>query len=128
MSTNYLVENNVLMPTSANVVATGADSYESLFGISINGNNGLYLQFWVHKNGQIMSSDLGTCEYQIYDADNNALAAYTESGLTANAFGVFRATPIVADELIDLTHFLIKVSIYADGNLCESIWPFSLGE
>jgi len=128
MATNYLVENNVIMSTATPAPVAGVDSYEALFGISINGNNGLYLQFWAHKNGQLVINDLGTAEYQIYDADNNALVPFTEDGLTATAFGVFRATPINAIDLIDLTHYLIRVSIYVDGELIESIWPFNLGE
>lgn len=128
MATNYLVENNVIMSTSEPTQVVAANNYSCKYSISINANNAFYGTFWVEKNGQKMTQDLGTASYQVYDADRNALVVLTESGLTADLNGVFRLTPKSAAELIDLTHFDIEVSIYADSELRVSRWGFNLGE
>jgi hypothetical protein len=128
MSTNYLVENNVLIPTSTSPVSTVADVYQSKCSIAINANNAFYGTFWLEQNGQLQINNLGAASYVVYDADRNDIPLLQETALTANADGFFRLTPQSAADLIDLTHFFIKVSIYFDGSLRESVWGFNLGE
>lgn len=128
MSTNYLVENNFLIPTSSPVVSTVADVYQAKCSIAINANNAFYGTFWIEKNGQLQWNNLGACSYAVYDADRNNVLVLQETGMTANIDGIFRLAPVSAADLIDLTHFYIKVGIYFEGSLRESVWGFNLGE
>ncbi len=128
MATNFLIDNNALVGTTSATTSTVADIYQSKCSIAINANNAFYGTFWIEKNGQLQLNNLGTCEYIVYDADRNDIVLLQETGLTANADGIFRLTPVSAEDLIDLTHFYIRVSINFDGDLRESVWGFNLGE
>lgn len=128
MTTNFLVENNILVPTTTATTSTVADVYQCKCSIAINANNAFYGTFWIEKNGEVQVNNLGTCEYIVYDADRNDLPLLQETGLTANADGIFRLTPVSAEDLIDLTHFMIRVFINFDGSQRKSQWGFNLGE
>lgn len=129
MSTNYLVENNVIMglagpdaPTVSNPVI------EALCGFHIDASNQFQGTLWAHKNGQIVDSGLGTASYEVRDKDRNLVAGLSESGLTADLNGIYRTTAVSASGILDLTHYTVKVSISVDGELIESRWPFTVGE
>lgn len=64
--------------------------------------------FWVEEESGIHISDLsrlGVGSYDILDADGNIIAGFNETGLTANAQGVYTITPVsgIATEDLDLT-------------------------
>lgn len=128
MSTNFLVENNILVPTTTATTSTVADVYSAEGGFHVSPSNGFYATMWVKKNGQLMVNNLGTCDFDVLDADRTLVPGLSATGLTANADGIFRLTPVPATGLIDLTHFHARISIYADGDDRVNIIPFTLGE
>lgn len=70
--------------------------------------------FWMAKNGVVMTSSLGTASYQIYDKTGAVVANMSESGITADANGQFKITPVASTLGDSLEHYIIEVTIDAD--------------
>lgn len=128
MATNYLIENNVLVPTATAQAVVGGDKYEIKCGLHISANDAFYGTFWVEGNNGVIDTGLSTASYVVYDADRNESLVLTQSGLTPDVNGLYRITPVTASELIDLSHFVIEFSLSVDGTDIITRWPFNLGE
>lgn len=89
-------------------------NYDVKAVFSINALNQLQASFWVASNSIVKTSNLGTASYQIYDASGSAVAGLTQSGITADANGLFNINPISAVLLTDLTHYTARITIQAD--------------
>lgn len=112
---------------SSNMIQDGADAlgavtniYESWSVFSLNSSGQLQGTLWLEKNGQRVVSGLGQASYQFYDKDGAAVAGLSETGLTPDGNGQYLATPITNPSVYSLTHYVIKISIFYDGQLRES--------
>ena len=91
-------------------------SYEVKSVFSINALNQLQATMWVSRDdGLVQLTNLGTANYTVYDKDGIAVVGLTESGLTADASGRYKITPVSATLLTDLTHYTVKVEIIVLG-------------
>ena len=95
-------------------IAGEAPVYEVRGGFSINASNQIQASFWVVKNGEQLFSNLGTLAYTIYDKDS-VTTGITQSGISADGQGIFKSTPVSAVSLIDLTHYVAKIQVTANG-------------
>jgi hypothetical protein len=87
--------------------------YEPRAVFSINAANQLQATMWVTKNGEQLSSSLGTASFSIYDKDGNPVGI-SQTGLTADVNGLYKSTPVSAASLTDLTHYTALFSVTAD--------------
>ena len=72
--------------------------------------------FWVTEDEKIVTTNLGTASYQAYSVDGVAISGLSETGLTANANGVFIITPAVIPSYIDTSSaYNIKVTLTVNG-------------
>lgn len=85
--------------------------YEPHAVFSISADNKLQATMWLSLNNQILTAGLGVSSYQVYDASGAAVSGATVSGITADGNGMFICTPISAVNIIDLTHYTIKLTI-----------------
>jgi hypothetical protein len=128
MGTNYLIDNNVLIPTATAQTVVVGDKYEIKCGLHVSANNAFYGTFWLEGNQGVIDTGLSTGSYTVYDADRNASATLTQTGITPDVNGIYRLTPVSAAELIDLTHFDIEFEASVDGTDIKTRWSFNLGE
>jgi hypothetical protein len=98
------------------VIGNEPEVFDNKAVFSINASNQLRATFWATKNNQLLSgSILGTASYQVYDASGNPVAGLTQSGITADSNGFFHTTPVLANQITDLTHYVIKITISVAG-------------
>lgn len=71
--------------------------------------------FWVTANEQIRTSGISTASYQIYDAAGNAVVGMSESGLSADANGIIKITPVTSALNQELSLYSVKVTVNIDG-------------
>lgn len=71
--------------------------------------------FWVSSDEGLKTSNLGTGSYQVYDHDGNAIVGMSQSGITANADGIFAITGIASLLTEDYPGYSIKVTLSVDG-------------
>jgi len=82
---------------------------------SINALNQFQATFWVsNDDAHILTTNLGTANYAVYDASGNAVAGLTQSGISADVNGRFQITPTSATLLTDLTHYNVKIGIIVE--------------
>jgi hypothetical protein len=94
---------------------------------SINATNQLRASFWAESSeGKVATTGLGTASYTVYDADGNAVVGLTQTGIAADANGIFAITPVSAILLTDLTHYTVKVTIVVNGQQRVAYKGFSL--
>lgn len=94
---------------------------------SINALNQFQGSLWGTKSGiAVPQSELGTASYIVYDKDGTAVPGLTETGLTADANGLFKLTPVSAALLTDLTHYTVKVTMDISGINRVAFKGFSL--
>jgi hypothetical protein len=99
--------NGVLIP-----VEEGGPIYEPRAVFSINASNQLQGTLWCAKDGQLVTSNLGTASFTIYDKDGVSIGI-SQSGLTADINGYFETTLVSAAPILDLTHYTVKIVIDA---------------
>jgi hypothetical protein len=98
----------------SDVVGEAAELYEPRAGMSIE-NDQLYMNFWLTKNGTVISSGLGDAEYRVFDRDAALVAGLSETGLAADVEGFYTSTPVASTNLEDLNHYIVEVTISYDG-------------
>jgi hypothetical protein len=94
--------------------AEAGPQYEPRAVFSIDAANQLQATIWITKNGEQISTNLGTASYAVYNKDGAALGI-SQSGIVADVNGLFKTTPVLAVALTDLTHYTVIFSITADG-------------
>jgi len=110
------------------VHAAVGHQYEPRAVFSINASNQLQATIWCTKDGELMSDGtLGTASYTIYDKDSNSIGI-TESGITADLNGYFEISPVSAAAILDLTHYVVKITIMAAGENRVGTVGITLGE
>lgn len=108
------------------VISTGvfvsADVYDSEGAFAINSSNQLQGTLWCLKNSILATSGnavMGTASYQVYDKAGSPVVGMTESGITADANGQYKITPVASTLNYTLDHYMVKVSITVDGAVRE---------
>lgn len=109
--------------------ATGqtAEIYEPRCGASIDGNM-LYLNFFLHVNGQQVKTNLGDAEYRVFNRSGSLVAGLSQVGMTANAEGIYTATAVSAASMLDLNHYLVEVTIGYSGTDRVAMVPVGVVE
>lgn len=128
MALNFLVNNNFLFnPVGPNIPIVANPNYEPRGVFSINASNQLRGTFWIVKDGQQMTSNLGTMSFVIRDQDG-VTVGITESGLVADVNGFFYMSAVLADAIQDLTHYTIEITVTADSQVRKGVIALTLGE
>lgn len=94
----------------------------------INASNQLEISFWIKENGLLVDSNLGTASYLIRDKNGVAVSGLIESGLVADVNGYYHSTPVSADPIYDLTHFIIEITISVNNVSRKSALGMGIGE
>lgn len=116
--------------TSLSATSSGVSSGEQYLAhgaFSINSSNNLQGTFWASVNGNRTLTGLGDAEYEIFDA-TGASTGITESGISADANGLYIITPTSAATLLDLTHYIVKITIDVDSEDRAVYKVITLGE
>ena len=92
-----------------------APEYEIDGVVSLNSSNQLEATFWAAANEVIKTTSLGTASYVIYDKTGALVSGMSQSGISADANGLFKITPVASTLSEDLTHYMMKVTITVDG-------------
>lgn len=92
-----------------------ADEYVSHGVFSINASNQFRGTLWISKNGSVLNSGLSPADYAVYDADGNAVSGMSQSNISPDVNGFYEITPVSAASLVDLTHYVVKITINYDG-------------
>lgn len=106
-------QNNAYFNAADSVGAT-AEIYEARAGVSIE-NNLFYANFFLVKNGAVVKAGLGDAEYRMFDRDRVLVSGLSQAGLSADAEGLYKITPVAATNLDDLNHYILEVTISFDG-------------
>lgn len=104
--------------------------YETDAGFSVNANNQLVGALWTKANGARLSdlSRITNGYYHIHDSNGIAVPGLTESGLTANADGLFIITPVSAAPLnLQSSVYFAHVRVEIDGIQISDSVPLSFG-
>jgi hypothetical protein len=119
-NTFYTVKTSILVdgvPVIYNLPITYPEAgpvYEPRAVFSINASNQLQGSIWCVKNGELLNSALGAASFTIYDSQGNTIGI-SQSSIAADANGFFEITPVNAAPIQDLTHYVVKITILADG-------------
>lgn len=95
---------------------------------SINASNQFECTFWINKNGELLDSNLGTAEYKIRDKSGALVSGMAQTGIAPDINGYFRITPVLAPLIYDLTHYVIEISVSAEGSEHKSAIGLGIGE
>lgn len=97
--------------------------------IQINGvadvddSNQIAASFWAVENQEIATgSQLGVGEYSVYDT-NGAFIGLTETGITADANGLFVITPVPLGTLDTTKSFIVKVTVEINNEFKSNYIP-----
>jgi len=114
------VENNFYMDGGDFNQLVPISNYEARGVFSLDSQRKLQGTFWVIKNGELVTSSLGSASYKIYDKDGNEVSGLSETGLTPNINGKYMTTPVNASVLSDLTHYVAFIAIDYEGETREN--------
>jgi hypothetical protein len=102
--------------------------YESRAIFSISSSNELQGTLWCTKDSEMMSDGvLGAASYTIYDKNGNSIGI-TESGILPDVNGYYHISPVNASSILDLTHYVVKITIMASGEPRVGTVGITLGE
>lgn len=115
---HYLVKATISIDGSNRVgyIALEKDApyYDINGNIFVNNQGNIDGTFWITANEQVVTSNLGTASYQIYDHDGNPVSGMSETGITATGAGLFNITPIPST-LDNETNYIARIAITVDG-------------
>lgn len=114
-----LVANN-FMQNGADSLGAVTNIYESWSVFSINTIGQLQGTLWLEKNGQRVTTALGTASYQFYDKTGAAVAGLSQSNISADGNGQFIITAVSSPNIQSLNHYVVKISIMYGGEMRES--------
>lgn len=101
--------------------------YEPRAIFSINASNQLQGTLWITKDSELYADAIGIASYTIYDKSGNTIGI-TESGLSPDVNGYYEITPVNAAAILDLTHYVVKITILAAGENRVGTVGITLGE
>ena len=118
--------------TSLNAVSLGVLAgeihYECFATLSVNESNELQGFLFLNGDGKAVKTLLGTASFYIYDETDTIMGAFTQTGLSANANGVYILTPVTAVSLDPFTHYRARIVITHNSVAVESYVGFIIGE
>lgn len=123
---NQFYYNNAYFEGS-DAVGETAEIYEPRCGASIDGNM-LYLNFFLHVNGQQVKTNLGDAEYRVFNRSGSLVSGLSQTGMSANAEGIYTATAVSAASMLDLNHYLVEVTIGYGGTDRVAMVPVGVVE
>ena len=107
---------------SLSVISTGvsvnADKYGAEGAFAINSSNQFQGTIWALKNSVLALSSnsvLGTASYEIYDKTGVLVSGMSQSGISADANGQYKITPVASTLSKSLDHYMVKVTVNVDG-------------
>lgn len=111
---DQLVNNNYYQETAEISQVIVPDYYESHGVFSLNASNQLSGTLWLTKNGELVNQDLGVANFAVYDK-TGAAVGISQTGISPNIVGQYITSAHAASVLTDLTHYVIKIGIVAEG-------------
>lgn len=109
-------------------VLVGSIKYECVAVLSINPANELEGRLYLLGDGKSVKTGLGTADFSIYDESETIIAAFTQTGLTANGNGVYTLGAVTAVTLDPFTNYRCRVVITHNSTAIESYVGFIVGE
>ena len=109
-------------------VLVGQVRYEGVALLSVSPGNELLGELWLLGDGKAIKTLLGSATFTVYDEDDNEVVAFSQTGLSANANGVYTLAPVSAASLDPFTHYRCKVVITHNSVPIETYVGFILGE
>ena len=109
-------------------VLAGAVTYEPHGVFSLTDTDLFQGFLWITGDGQRLTTLLGTASYVVYDEDEVAVPGVTQTGITANADGVYVLTPVSSSSLIAFTHYRVRIQVVRDSITYTSYRGFTVGE
>ena len=99
--------------------------YDLAGAFSLNNSNQLVGTYWVMADGEQISNAarLGTSAYQIYDMNGSAVVGMSGSGLTADANGFYKITPITSLLVAGLANYYVKITTTVDNIARSHVLP-----
>lgn len=83
---------------------------------SIDNSNFLVGSFWVTENEKVVTTNLGTGSYQVYQADGTMIVGFNESGITPDVNGFFAVTPVAVPPSLDVTKsYIVRYTVVVNG-------------
>lgn len=125
---NYIVRVDITMDSAVRSgyvpLSEPPHEYEIQGVTGLNTSNEFDASFWVSIDEQIITgARLGTAAYQVYDRSGALVSGMSQSGIVADAAGLFKITPVASLLNADLTFYSVKVSITVDGILRSDFLP-----
>lgn len=96
------------------------EHYQVCAVANINAANQFECTFWLNVHGNRADSNLGNATYRVRDKNGNAVSGLTESNIAADVNGYYKITPVSAQLLYDLTHYVLEIELSLDGQPVES--------
>lgn len=109
-------------------VLAGTIKYDCVAVLSIDPSNNLEGRLYLLGDGKAVKTLLGTASFSIYDETETIVAAFTQTGLTANSNGVYILSPVTAVSLDPFTNYRCRVVITHNSSPIESYVSFIIGE
>lgn len=109
------------------VHAAVGHQYEPRAVFSINAANQLQGTLWITKDSELYVDAIGVASYTIYDKDGSSIGI-TESGILPDANGYYKISLVSASAILDLTHYIVKITILAAGENRIGTVGITLGE
>jgi hypothetical protein len=125
---SFYVENNYYQGSFATGSTIFADNFECHGAFSINASNQFRGTLWLTKNGETLNTDLDPADYVVYDADGNLVSGISQSNISPDINGLYEITPVSALPLVDLTHYIVKITINFSGETYSSFRGITLAE
>ncbi len=116
------ITNGIILPSE-----DSGPAYEPRAVFSINASNQLQGTIWITKDGQLYNQTLGVASYTVYDKDGMSIGI-AQSGILADVNGYFKITPVNANSILDLTHYIVRLVINASGENRVGAVGLTLGE
>lgn len=83
---------------------------------SLDSSNNLIGSFWITENEKIITTNLGTANYETFDANGNSIGGLSETGISADVNGVFTVTPVPLPGSVDTSQsYFVKVTMTVHG-------------
>jgi hypothetical protein len=81
---------------------------------NINNQNQLIATFWATDNNVVLPPRLGTASYVIYDENGSLVSGMSESGIVADANGLFKITPVSSVLDFNDSLYIAKITTSVD--------------
>jgi hypothetical protein len=106
------IETNVVtLNATSNGVIAGQIKYECFMGLAVDPTNMLLGELYLHGDGKAVTTQLGTASVRFYDSNQAEILSLAQTGLTANADGVYAMTPVSAAPIDPFTFYRAKITI-----------------